>query len=126
MKKILILIIVIALSASVKAQLANTSWKGNFSVPDPAEMVLQFKTDTVLLNYPYGTTLETMSYKINNDTLTLRKMSGQSDCGYSKDAVYKIEIKNKKLTLSAISDDCVVRVDAWPSEGLEKIESSNL
>jgi len=124
MKKTLILIITIALSASVKAQLANTSWKGNFSIPDRTEMILQFKTDTLFLNYSYGGTLETMSYKINNDTLSLRKLNGQSDCGYSE-ATYKIEIKDKKLTLSALGDDCVVRVDSWPSEGLEKIEPAS-
>ena len=120
-RKKIILTIAIGLSVFVKAQVANIFWKGNFNIPDLKVMLLRFKTDTLLLNYTDGSTLETMSYKINNDTLSLRKLNGQSDCGYSE-ATYKIEIKDKKLTLSALGDNCVVRVDAWPSEGLEKIE----
>ncbi|MEO6843532.1 MAG: hypothetical protein ABI184_00085 [Ginsengibacter sp.] len=126
MQKILILIIVISSSRCVSAQLANTSWKGNFNIPDPTEMILKFKTDTLLLNYPYGSAIETMSYKINNDTLSIQKLAGQSQCSYSKDATYIIKIKDKKLFISPLSDDCYDRVNSWSSKGLEKIESGNL
>lgn len=125
MRKTLILITVIALSFSVKAQLANTSWIGNFNIPEPAKMILQFKTDTLSLNYPDGTALEIMNYKINNDTLSLRKLDGESDCESSKEALYKIEIKDKKLNLSMLSDDCSSRISAWPSGGLEKMETTS-
>lgn len=126
MKKTLILTLAIGFSSFAKAQLANTSWKGNFNVPDPTEMILQFKADSVLLDYTYGVTLETMSYSINNDTLFLRKLDGRSDCSYSDNASYKFGIKDKKLVLSLINDGCATRADAWPSDGLEIIEADNL
>ena len=70
-RKKIILTIAIGLSVFVKARVANTFWKGNFNIPDLKGMVLRFKTDTLLLNYTDGPTLETMSYKIHNDTLSL-------------------------------------------------------
>jgi hypothetical protein len=122
MKKNFILIIAIASSAMVNAQLANTSWKGKFYIPDANEMVLQFKTDTLLLKYPDGSMLESMSYKINNDTLSIRKIEGPSECSYSENATYKIETKDEKLFIKALNDSCSARADVWSSEGLEKVE----
>ena len=124
-KKILIIIIVIVSSTLAKAQLANTSWKGKFYIPDPTEMILQFKADTVLLNFSYGSTLESMTYKISNDTLTIRKLDGQSDCSVTDEATYKIEIKDKKLSVKPLSDNCINRANAWPTEALEQVESGS-
>ena len=121
-RKKIILTIAIGLSVFVKAQVANIFWKGNFNIPDLKVMLLRFKTDTLLLNYTDGSTLETMSYKIHNDTLSLCNLEGESECNYAGNATYKIAIKDKKLTFSALTEDCSVRVAAWPSEGLEKIE----
>lgn len=126
MKKLLILFLAIISSAGVAAQVTNTSWKGIFNIPDPTEMILQFKADTLLLNYPSGSTLEEMSYKINNDTLSIQKLEGQSDCNTSEDAIYKIVMKNKRLFISPLSDNCFSRLNAWSSKGLEKIEPGNL
>ena len=126
MKKIIILFFAFCLAIGANAQFANTSWKGQFNMPDPTQMILQFKTDTLSLNSPDNTPFETMSYKISNDTLTIHKLYGQSECSYDKDATYKIMIKDKKLFATPLSDDCSQRVAVWPSDGLEKIESPNL
>lgn len=122
MKRIICLIIAIASVSLVKAQFANTSWKGSFDIPDLTEMVLQFKSDSLLLNYPDGSTFETMKFKINNDTLSILKLDGQSSCSYSDTATYKIWVKDKKLFISSLTDDCPDRISAWPPGGLEKIE----
>lgn len=122
MKKILCIIISIAFLNSAKAQFANTSWKGDFYIPDPTEMVLQFRSDSLLLSYPGGSTFETMSFKINNDTMSILKLDGQSSCSYSDTAMYKIWIKDKKLFVSPLTDYCQDRISAWPSDGLKKIE----
>lgn len=111
---------------AANAQFANTFWKGQFNIPDPTQMILQFKTDSLCLNYPDSTPFETMSYKISYDTLTIRKLDGQSECSYDQDATYEIKIKDNKLFVTPLNDDCSVRVAAWPSDGLEKIKSSNL
>ncbi len=122
MKKIVILIFAIALSDPGTAQFSNTSWKGQFNIPDPTEMILQFKTDTLELNYPDKTSIETMSYKISNDTLRVRKLDGQSECSSSQDATYKITLKDSKLFIIVLGDDCPERMAAWPADGMEKIE----
>lgn len=126
MKKIIIFILVFTSSYLVKAQIVNTSWKGQFNIPDPTQMILQFKTDTLYLNYTDNTPIETMSYKIRNDTLTLRKLDGQSECSYDQNATYKIFIKDKKLFITPLNDDCSMRLDAWPSDGMVEMVSSNL
>lgn len=85
-------------------------------------MILQFKTDIVFLNFPDKTNLETMSYKISNDTMSIVKIDGQSPCNYTNKATYKILFKNEKIYISALSDDCPQRAAAWPSDGLLKID----
>jgi hypothetical protein len=122
MKKFLCLFISIATVSLVKAQFANTSWKGSFNIPDPTEMVLQFKSDSLLLNYPGGSNLETMSYKINNDSMFILKLNGQSPCSYSDTAIYKVKVEDKKLFITSLTDGCPDRVSAWPQDGLERIE----
>jgi len=126
MKKIMIFYFAIALPGMVRAQLTNTSWKGQFNIPEPTQMILQFKTDTLCLNYLDNTPIETMGYKISNDTLTLHKLYGQSQCSYTKDATYKIFLKDSKLFITPINDDCSLRLDAWPSGGMVEIGSSDL
>ena len=121
MKKIMTLFFAIALSGAANAQFANTSWKGQFNIPDATDMILQFKTDTLQLTYPDNTPLETMSYKISNDTLTVRKLDGQSECSYDQYATYKIFMKDKKLFIAPINDDCSIRLGACPSDGMEKM-----
>jgi len=121
-KKIVSILILIASVSIAKAQFANTSWKGNFNLPDSTQMILQFKTDSLLLNYPDGSAFETMSFKISNDTISILKLNGQSPCSYSDTATYKIGLKDKKLFVSSLNDDCPERVSAWPADGLERVE----
>lgn len=100
----------------VKGELANTIWKGQFNIPNSRMMFLKFKTDTVELKYPDNTPIETMKYKISNDTLTIRKLSGATSCSYTEDATYKIMIKDKKLVLTLLNDDCHDRRTVWPTD----------
>jgi hypothetical protein len=91
MNKSLFLLVAITVVAigSAKAQFANTSWKGMYKVPDPTEMILQFKIDTLYFNDPAnGNVVEMMNYKINGGTLTVLKISGGSSCNDEK-GIYK-------------------------------------
>jgi hypothetical protein len=124
MKKCLFLLIAVIIIGigSTKAQLANTSWKGTYKIPDPTELILQFKTDTLLLNDPVnGNIVETMNYKISGDTLTLIKISGSSSCNDEK-GIYKISAKDDKLFLGLIEDSCYDRSSAMPDEPMVKVE----
>lgn len=122
MKKILFSITALIFAQIASAQIANTAWSGNFNIPDPTQMVLQFKSDTLVLSFPNNTVLESMTYKINNDTLSVVKIEGQSPCDNTTAGTYKIVMKEKKLFLTVLKDDCPERASAWPTEGMQKID----
>ena len=103
------------------AQLANTSWTGTFNIPDPSEMIVEFKTDTVNVIFKDRTFLESMKYQVNGDTLLLTKIDGESPCSFTETATYKMETKDNKLFISALKDLCPERVSAWPANGLQKM-----
>lgn len=115
----------------VQAQLQDSSWKGVFFVPDPAECVFEFKKDTVNLrfadNYVLNDVnnskiLEQSLFKIQNDTLILQKLSGESPCNPNLLGKYQYAIKDEKLFLTVIWDDCRGRVMAFPGEALDRIK----
>jgi hypothetical protein len=120
--KILFLLFTFTATASAKAQYANTSWKGIYNIPDPTDMILQFKQDTLLLNYfQDGSNAETMNYQIKGDTLIMEKISGISPCTDEK-GIYKVSIKEDQLFMTLINDSCDARASAMPSQPLKKIE----
>ena len=99
------------------AQLTDTKWRNAMNIPDPVETILHFKKDSVSLFVAGdGSLVETMSYKINKDTLKLIKISGMSPCNESVVGIYKIEIKDDKLTIVPLVDDCVERFNAFKPE----------
>ena len=76
MKSVFSILIATFAITSLKAQYANTSWKGLYKIPDPQEMILLFKNDTLLLVDPQNhEPIETMNYKANGDTISLTKIS---------------------------------------------------
>jgi len=133
-----LLVCVIAMNA--KAQLTGTRWKGIANVPTPLDCLFYFKTDTLLLQYagsqPVTLTgadgdmisatgkdsivIETMTYKISGDTLTLQKVKGGSPCT-DEIGAYKITIKDNKLLVALIDDACEARVQAWPADPLTRV-----
>ena len=122
MKKIFVIFFCMLFAFTTKAQLENTSWSATFYIPDAMPMVLQFKTDMLVLKVAEtGDNFEVMHYTIKNDTLSYTKISGNSDCGPEQKAVYKIEIKDDLLFLTVINDECEGRANATPAEGFKKI-----
>jgi hypothetical protein len=118
MKKILFLVFIFALSFSIAdAQLTDTKWKNFMNIPDPLESFMHFKKDTVLLSIAAdGTLVESMTYTVNKDTLRLTKISGMSPCGDNVTGLYRIEMKDDKLIITPISDDCADRANAFKPE----------
>ena len=87
------------------------------NIPDPMETFLQFKKDTVLLTVVAdGTLVETMTYSVSNDTLRLTKTSGMSPCADNIIGLYHFELKDDKLTITPLSDDCSERSAAFKPE----------
>ena len=116
-KTILFALLIVLFVATANAQLTDTKWRNAMNIPDPIETILHFKKDSVSLFIAGdGSLVETMSYKISNDTLKLTKISGMSPCSESVVGIYRIEIKDDKMTIVALVDDCVERFNAFKPE----------
>lgn len=106
------------LTLSAQSQLADTKWKNSMNVPDPVECILHFKKDTLIVMVAADPSMvvETMTYKLKNDTLTIIKLSGTSPCTEAA-GVYKCVLKDEKLFITPLNDDCVERANAFTPEG---------
>jgi hypothetical protein len=141
-KTIVLMFFICLITMNVNAQLTNTKWKGIANVPMPSECLFDFKNDTVLMRYvgndpvdlrnelgnmvtvtgKDSMVIETMTYQFTGDTLILQKVKGGSPCDNETIGKYRIAIKDKKLLISLIADDCEARVQAWPADSLIQID----
>ena len=134
--RLVLLIFFICLSAkNANAQLQNSAWKGVFFVPNQVECVFEFKKDTVYLRgannfilneVNENTILEKSLYTVENDILTIKKVDGGSPCDTDVIGMYRIEIKDEKLSLIPIWDGCSQRVSAFPGEPLTKLSNKEV
>jgi hypothetical protein len=116
-KTILFSLLIFFSAAAVNAQLTDTKWRNTMNIPDPYETILHFKKDTVVLTIAAdGSLIETMNFIVSKDTLKLLKLSGMSPCADNITGLYKIEIKDDKMTIVPISDDCSERANAFKPE----------
>ncbi|MDQ6812509.1 MAG: hypothetical protein M3040_02025 [Bacteroidota bacterium] len=108
MKKIIFcLFLLVAVSVSVKAQLTNSKWKGILKLDNPVNVTFHFGKDTLsVFNLDQNEVLETMTYSSDNSTITLRKISGQSDCSASTTGKYKYQVKDNTLLITVVDDAC--------------------
>jgi len=100
--------------------LAQTKWEGVMNIPSPQDCILEFSKTTFNIDFQ-DEVVETMSYKISGDTLTLKKLSGSSPCN-TEVGQYKYLIANKKLTITLLKDDCTGRAQAFVKEGYSQME----
>lgn len=110
MKKMLFVLLASVASIGVHAQLANTRWKDTLRLDNPVEVIFDFGKDTLTVTVAAdGSLLETMSYTVQGQELSLIKIEGQSDCDGTTVGKYKFEMKGDELYLSLLKDDCVNR-----------------
>jgi len=108
--------IFILLSSAINAQLTDTKWRNFMNIPDSYETIMHFKKDTAILTLlADGSIIETMSYSVSKDTLRLTKISGLSPCNDNA-GLYRIQLKDDKLTIAPLSDDCNERANAFKPE----------
>ncbi|HEX8278287.1 MAG TPA: hypothetical protein VF540_06310 [Segetibacter sp.] len=106
-KSVFCLVIISLISGSIKAQLANSKWKGVLKLDNPVNVAFNFGKDTLtVLNLDENTVVETMIYKVTASTFTLTKISGQSDCESSVVGRYKYQIKDNSLLMTVEEDAC--------------------
>jgi len=107
MKKIIFMLLVLAIGATAHAQLANTKWKVTLKLDNPMDAIFSFSKDTLTVTaVADGSTIETMVYSVKDNVLTIQKISGQSDCETSTIGKYKLEKKGANLLVTVVSDDC--------------------
>jgi hypothetical protein len=113
MKKIIFLFFVCFAFISATAQLTNTKWKVALSIPDSTDVIFDFRTDTVeAITASDSQTLETMVYTVQDTILTLKKITGQSNCDDTVVGKYKFEIKDDEMYVTMIEDNCADRANA--------------
>jgi hypothetical protein len=112
MKKIMFILLISVISVSVHAQFAKTKWTGAIKGDNAQKATLKFSKDTLVLAAADGSVIETMSFSVKNNILTIKKIAGQSDCDTATPGKYTFEIKNGTLNFSAASDACYDRSSA--------------
>lgn len=110
-----LLFFTIAVSSHAQTKLTNTKWAGVAYVPSAADIEFVFKTDSLSMLYG-GEVFELMSYKVKGDTLLLTKLEGSSPCN-DEVGTYKFEIKDNRLFIKLLKDDCEPRGAAFSAEG---------
>lgn len=117
MKSFAFVLLFCGFATNVFSQLTDSKWKNYMNVPDPTECILQFKKDTlVMIIVADGSVGETMKYSTSNDTLKITKLSGFSPCSEGVTGLYRFTIKDEKLTIVPLSDDCNDRSAAFKPE----------
>ncbi len=95
---------------SVNAQLTNSRWIGEINSTHPKSVIFDFKTDTVsVFILPDTVLLETLSFKIENNILLIKKISGSSPCDVTMIGKYNYEMKADEMVLTLVDDPCPAR-----------------
>ena len=119
MKKAILTIFILSSLFTLNAQIAGSKYKGSMNIPSPAAVIWSFTKDTAYLinvedgnNMTKNDVIETMSYTLKDNILTIKKISGLSDC---EEAVgkYKLELKDDKMFVTLIDDPCSNRSYAF-------------
>ncbi len=115
---------IILLAATVsKAQLKNTKWTGTMNVPDATTVILDFKADSVdMVVADAGFVGETMTYSVKDSIITMKKTSGHSPCNIGGEFKVKYIIKDDKLFITNLSDNCDERVQSWNKEPFIRVK----
>ena len=126
MKRLLVSLLLTLAAVTLHAQaqnpLAGTAWQGQAYVPDEASIILHFKADSVSMFIAPDMILgETMAYTVKADTLTLRKISGNSPCDTRGIGTLQFTLKNDDMTVKSLADDCRARKVAWGDKPFRKV-----
>ena len=108
--------------AQTKSSLAGTAWQGQVYAPQETTVIFQFKADSVYMLLPPDMTVaETMMYTAKADTLTLKKISGNSPCGPQETGVLLFKVNTDEMTFKPLTDGCEARKAAWIDKPFRKV-----
>lgn len=112
MKKILFILLLSSLAFAGNAQFAHTTWKGAIKGDAAQRAILKFGKDTLVLTKANGEVIERMTFSVKAGVMTLKKITGQSDCDNVVIGKYTAAVTGKNLALTVAADACQDRVDA--------------
>jgi len=112
MKKSVFVLFVLFTAIACHAQLAHTAWKGAIKGDNPQAAVLKFGKDTLVLKGADGSVLETMTFLLKAGTLTIKKISGQSDCDNVAAGKYTLVFSGNAFSITLLADNCGDRSSA--------------
>lgn len=122
MKKLTTTALLLFVICGAQAQLINTKWKGVLKIQDDIPTIFDFGKDTLTLTtYANNVLIEDMTYKVTDSILTLKKISGQSDCD-QEIGKYRFSVKGDVLSLKLVSDACEDRSSVIDNTSFTKFE----
>jgi hypothetical protein len=107
MKKIFTAFLVIIFANVANAQLANSSWTGTINAGGNDINILWKLTadSSFFYNNDDNSLLDVATYKVQDSTLTIKKVSGLSSCG-EEEGSYRFVITTDEMKLYLLKDDC--------------------
>ena len=99
--------------------LAQTKWTGTMSIPSEENVVLEFTNDRLNLIFDQQV-VEVSAYQIKGDTVTLKKVSGNSPCEMETGS-YLYHVSQETLTFKVLNDECSARSQAFSPNGYKQI-----
>jgi hypothetical protein len=120
-KSLMFFIFITLFSGAVKAQFANSKWTGVMRLSNEVNISFVFGKDTLtVFNLDENSIVETMTFSVANSTLTVYKVSGQSDCSNSTIGKYQYEIMDNVMVLKIVDDVCDDRSEVLNNLKLKK------
>jgi len=101
--------------------LLDTQWSGIGKIPMAEEIILKFsedKMDVILENK----VIESTKYEVKGNQINFSKISGGSPCEVGAKGNYSFEIIGNKLTIEAVTDECLARTKSLKGSILTRIE----
>ena len=121
--KTLILTIISSFTAlTVNAQLAGTRWKGKLNIPNPTEVIFIYLDTVANVTTVSGLPVESCSYKVNADTIIFKKLNGGSPCPVNSMFTVQYAIKDDKMRIIPLTEECEGRKGSFTSEPLVRIK----
>lgn len=111
MKPLALTLLISFAAITGKAQFTNTKWKVTLYFPEATEVIFAFKTDTVeVISAGNSEIFETMLYTVQDSVVTIKKISGQSECDDTP-GKYKFQMKDDGMFVTLVEDACTHRAD---------------
>ncbi|RYE22849.1 MAG: hypothetical protein EOP42_23925 [Sphingobacteriaceae bacterium] len=122
MKNAILIFALCIVSFAADAQLAGTKWKGKINIPNPTEVIFDFKDGVADVVTTTGMPVESCSYTIKSDTITFKKTKGGSPCPVGSMFTVTYTVKDNQMNINTLTDDCEGRKGTFTKEALVKVK----